>query len=114
MRVLPEGAAFMKPPPAADGRSSPFWAPTNWVTVDGLEAMGFRGDARRIAKKFDATIDAGFAADGTIREKFNVVSGNSNVKVTAGYKSNEIGFGWSNAVYLKMKEVMAAASPTTN
>jgi alpha,alpha-trehalase len=90
------------------------WAPTNWVTVDGLEAMGFRGDARRIAKKFDATIDAGFAADGTIREKFNVVSGNSNVKVTAGYKSNEIGFGWSNAVYLKMKEVMAAASPPTN
>jgi neutral trehalase len=28
--------------------------------------------------------------------------------VTTGYKSNEIGFGWSNAVYLKMKEIVAA------
>jgi alpha,alpha-trehalase len=86
------------------------WAPTNWVAVDGLQHMGFREAARRIAQHFDATIDEGFAKDGTIREKFNVVSGNSNVQVTTGYKSNEIGFGWSNAVYLKMKEIMAASA----
>jgi len=84
------------------------WAPTNWVAVDGLQEMGFRDDARRIAQHFDATIDEGFAKDGTIREKFNVVSGNSNVQVQTGYKSNQIGFGWSNAVYLKMKEIAAA------
>jgi alpha,alpha-trehalase len=85
------------------------WAPTNWIAVDGLQSMGFREDARRIARKFNATVDAGFALDGTIREKFNVVTGNSDVQVTTGYKSNEIGFGWSNAVYLKMREIMAAA-----
>jgi alpha,alpha-trehalase len=91
------------------------WAPTNWIAVAGLEAMGFREDARRIATKFNATVDAGFAADGTIREKFNVVTGSSNVLVSAGYKSNEIGFGWSNAVYLKMREVMAEpASASAN
>jgi len=82
------------------------WAPTNWIAVAGLEALGFREDARRIARAFDATIDVGFAKDGTIREKFNVVSGSSNVQVSTGYKANQIGFGWSNAVYLKMKEVM--------
>ena len=82
------------------------WAPTNWIAVDGLEAYGFRGDGARIAKRFDATVDAGFAADGTIREKYNVATGNSNVKVSAGYKSNQIGFGWTNAVYLKMKKVI--------
>jgi alpha,alpha-trehalase len=82
------------------------WAPTNWIAVAGLEAMGFREDARRIARAFDATIDVGFAKDWTIREKFNVVSGSSNVHVSTGYKANQIGFGWSNAVYLKMKEVM--------
>jgi alpha,alpha-trehalase len=81
------------------------WAPTNWIAVDGLEAYGFRGDGARIAKRFDATVDAGFAADGTIREKYNVATGNSNVKVSAGYKSNQIGFGWTNAIYLKMREV---------
>ena len=60
----------------------------------------------RSAEKFVQTIDAGFAHDGTIREKFNVVSGNSDVQVKTGYKSNEIGFGWSNAVYLKLKEIL--------
>ena len=82
------------------------WAPTNWIAVAGLEAYGFRADAARIAQHFDATVDAGFAADGTIREKYNVVAGNSNVKVSTGYTTNEIGFGWTNAVYLKMKEVI--------
>ena len=83
------------------------WAPTNWIAVDGLETMGFRADAARIARDFDATVDAGFAQDGTIREKYNVVSGNSNVQVSTGYKTNEIGFGWTNAIYLKMKEIQA-------
>ena len=46
--------------------------------------------------------------DGTIREKYNVVSGNADVQVSTGYKTNEIGFGWTNAVYLKMKEIVAS------
>jgi len=83
------------------------WAPTNWVGVAGLDAAGFRDDARRLAAKWDATVDQGFANDGTIREKYNVVSGNANVQVSAGYKTNVIGFGWTNAVYLKMKQVIA-------
>jgi alpha,alpha-trehalase len=84
------------------------WAPTNWIADAGLEAMGFREDARRVATEFDATIDRGFARDGTIVEKYNVVAGNANVQVSTGYKVNQVGFGWSNAVYLKMKELLAA------
>jgi alpha,alpha-trehalase len=86
------------------------WAPTNWVSVAGLESAGFRNDATRLAEAWNATVDQGFANDGTIREKYNVVSGNANVQVSAGYKSNEIGFGWTNAVYLKMKEIIAQNS----
>ena len=82
------------------------WAPTNWVGVSGLVTAGFRDDAKRLAAKWDATVDQGFANDGTIREKYNVVSGNANVQVSTGYKTNVIGFGWTNAVYLKMKEVV--------
>jgi alpha,alpha-trehalase len=82
------------------------WAPTNWIAVAGLEAYGFRSDAARIAQHFDANVDKGFAADGTIREKYNVVAGNASVKVSAGYATNEIGFGWTNAIYLKLKEVI--------
>ena len=72
----------------------------------GLDAEGFRLDAKRISRAFMATIDAGFAKDGTIREKYNVVSGNANVDVKTGYKTNVIGFGWSNSAYLKMKELV--------
>ena len=81
------------------------WAPTNWIAVAGLDAFGFRDDARRIAKAWDASVDAGFAKDGTIREKYNVGSGTANVQVSTGYKVNVIGFGWTNAVYLKMKQI---------
>jgi len=82
------------------------WAPTNWIAVAGLESAGFHADAARLASAFDATVDAGFAKDGTIREKYNVVSGNSDVQVSTGYKVNVIGFGWTNSVYLKMKEIV--------
>ncbi len=82
------------------------WAPTNWIAVDGLDATGYRRDAARIAAHFLATVDQGFASDGTIREKYNVEAGNANVAVTAGYKQNVIGFGWTNAVYLKMRELV--------
>ncbi|MGC1460569.1 MAG: trehalase family glycosidase [Terracidiphilus sp.] len=82
------------------------WAPTNWIAVAGLNAYGFRADAARIAQHFDATVDAGFAADGTIREKYNVLNQTPNVNISAGYTTNEIGFGWTNAIYLKMREVM--------
>lgn len=88
---------------------APFgWAPTNWLTVAGLEAYGFGDDARRIAAKFTATVDRGLADDGTIREKYNMATGNADVRVTAGYADNVIGFGWTNGVYLKMRRLLAA------
>ena len=47
-----------------------------------------------------------FEHDGTIREKYNVVSRTANVQVSTGYKQNVIGFGWTNAVYLKNKQIV--------
>ncbi len=85
------------------------WAPTNWIAVAGLEDMGFHADAARIARHFDATVDAGFAADSTIREKYNVVKGNAQVTVSNGYKQNVVGFGWTNAVYLEFRQIADGA-----
>jgi alpha,alpha-trehalase len=83
------------------------WAPTNWLAVAGLEAYQFHDDARRIAKKFMASVDQGFAKDSTIREKYNMEAGNADVKVIAGYKTNVIGFGWTNGSYLQMRALAA-------
>lgn len=101
---------------AMDDRASgaqwdePFgWAPTNWLAISGLDAYGFHDDAQRLARKFNATIDRSFASDGTIREKYNMVLGNADVKITAGYTANVIGFGWTNAVYLKLHQLLQRA-----
>jgi alpha,alpha-trehalase len=82
------------------------WAPTTWLAVDGLQLSGFYADAVRIAQEFSNTIQDNFERDGTLREKYNVVSGSANVQVAAGYKSNVVGFGWTNAVYLKLQDLI--------
>ncbi len=86
------------------------WAPTNWLAVAGLAAYGYETAARRIAGKFIATVDRSFARDGTIREKYDMETGSAEVAITAGYTQNVIGFGWTNAVYLKMRQLLERAT----
>jgi alpha,alpha-trehalase len=82
------------------------WAPTNWLAIKGLAQYGFAQDAARIAGEFSQTILQNFQNDSTIREKYNVVSGSANVAVATGYKSNVVGFGWTNGVYLQMRDLL--------
>jgi alpha,alpha-trehalase len=82
------------------------WAPTNWLSVSGLDRYGYHEDAARIARDFSKSILDNFLHDGTIREKYNVADGSANVKVAAGYTSNVVGFGWTNAVYLKLQDIL--------
>lgn len=86
------------------------WAPVNWLVVFGLDRYGFRDDAVRIAHAFTATIDRALAHDGTIREKYNMESGDADVRVTVGYADNVVGFGWSNGVWLKLQELLERPS----
>jgi alpha,alpha-trehalase len=84
------------------------WAPASWVAIDGMVRVRDAADAVRTSEKFSRTIEEGFAHDATIREKYNVVRGNAQVNVATGYKMNVVGFGWTNAVYLKMQDVIAS------
>jgi alpha,alpha-trehalase len=83
------------------------WAPASWVAIDGLVKVGDATDAVRTSQEFSKTIQEGFDHDATIREKYNVVNGTSNVEIATGYKTNVVGFGWTNAVYLEMQRVIA-------
>lgn len=83
------------------------WAPCNLIVAEGMKSYGYFDDARRIARAFIATVDHGFASDATLREKYDVIKGGHEVHVTAGYKENVIGFGWTNGVYLKMQELLS-------
>ena len=82
------------------------WAPTNWLAIQGLEHYNLHTDAARIAREFSATVLDNFTRDGTVREKYNVVSGSANIAVAAGYKANVIGFGWTNGVYLRLQDLL--------
>jgi len=76
------------------------WAPTQIIAIEGLRRYGFNDDANRISYKFLSTIAENFRRDGTIREKYNVVTRSSESGVHAGYQQNVIGFGWTNAAFL--------------
>ncbi len=78
------------------------WAPVELLAAEGLRRYGYNDDANRIARKFISTVVENFRRDGTIREKYNVVTRSSEANVTAGYKTNVIGFGWTNGVFLQM------------
>jgi alpha,alpha-trehalase len=82
------------------------WAPTNWLTITGLIRYGYIGDALTIARHFTSTIATNYANDGTLREKYNVVDSSANVAISAGYKENVIGFGWTNGVYTAMQQLL--------
>ncbi len=85
------------------------WAPTTWVAVAGLAKSGDMKDAALVSREFMKTVQDSYACDHTIREKFNVVTGSSDFQVTAGYRQNVVGFGWTNAAYLKMQSLLQRA-----
>lgn len=75
------------------------WAPVHLLAVEGLARYGHRKEAARIARKFNAMVRANYERDGTIREKYDVVAGTTQARITVGYAENVVGFGWTNAVY---------------
>jgi alpha,alpha-trehalase len=102
---------------------APFgWAPLQLVAVEGLRRYGLDADAERVALPFLGTVLAQFVASGTVFEKYDVERRASNVaaELRFGYRSNEIGFGWTNGVFRVLEgdlgpsrrgEIVRAASP---
>ncbi len=76
------------------------WAPLQWWAVVGLRAYGFVDDAATVASRWIATCRAGFAADGTLLEKYDVdVPGRP---VGGGEYAVQEGFGWTNGVLIDL------------
>ena len=88
---------------------SPFgWAPLQLVAAEGLARYGYLRQASEVAKAFLSLVRQEYQKSGTIVEKYDVVNRTSNVSagIEYGYSSNEIGFGWTNAVYLRLKPLV--------
>ena len=84
---------------------APFgWAPTEMIAIEGLRRYGYNGEADRISVNFLSLILKEFIQHYTIVEKYDVERRESEVSagLKFGYKSNEIGFGWTNAAFLQL------------
>ncbi len=84
---------------------APFgWAPLQMIAIEGLRRYGYRDDAERISMEFLSLIRREFLKQGYIVEKYDVVSGGSNVaaNIHFGYSANQAGFGWTNAVFTEL------------
>jgi alpha,alpha-trehalase len=97
-----KGGLLMSPYETGVQWDAPYgWAPTQLIAVEGIRRYGAKADADRAAREWVSTVAEGLRREGTIREKYNVESGSSDAVVTAGYKENLVGFGWTNGVTLQ-------------
>ena len=77
------------------------WAPLQWMAYKGLKNYGFIALADVIKQRWMANCEKVFAATGKMMEKYNVMDTTANAG--GGEYPNQDGFGWTNGVYLKMK-----------
>jgi alpha,alpha-trehalase len=88
---------------------APFgWAPLQMMAVEGLRRYGYDAAADRLSAKFVDLVHKEFREHGVILEKYDLVQRESDVSagIEYGYSENVIGFGWTNAVVLRLLEGM--------
>jgi alpha,alpha-trehalase len=88
---------------------APFgWAPLEYIAIEGLRRYGYHTDADRIAMKFLTLVRDQYRQTGTILEKYDVVRRSTDLagQIRFGYRSNEAGFGWTNAVFTALYDAL--------
>ena len=78
------------------------WAPLQWIAVEGLRRYGYDELADEITKRWMALVEKVFATSNKLVEKYNVVDGDG--LGGGGEYVLQDGFGWTNGVYLAMKQ----------
>jgi len=105
-----EGGIAMSPYETGVQWDLPYgWAPVHLLAVEGMRRYGFKDDADRVAREWINTVATNFRQDNTIREKYNVVTSSKETNITAGYKQNVVGFGWTNGVVLEFANQLGIA-----
>jgi len=77
------------------------WAPIQWVGFKGAVNYGFAGLAEKIKRNWTSTIEEIFHIKGKVTEKYNVFE--TDIAASGGEYPNQDGFGWTNGVYVRLK-----------
>jgi len=106
-------------PPAAMVSEANFGIPTSlvatgnqwdfseaWAPVQHFASWGFQNSQQaNLSIQTDSgwlsAVDIGFAKTGTIIEKYSAINPTQDVQVTSGYSKPQVGFGWTNGVYVE-------------
>ncbi|WP_414828823.1 alpha,alpha-trehalase TreF [Alteromonas sp. H39] len=78
------------------------WAPLQWFAIKGLDHYGYKTQAREIATRWVNCVDTYFNAHHAILEKYDVMR--PGTAAGGGEYDVQLGFGWTNGIYLKCRE----------
>ena len=88
------------------GLIAAFYVPSQGrVLVDGIDLSTVNLNTYRT--QLGVVLQETFLFDGTIREKYNVVTRSSETQVNVGYSQNQVGFGWTNGTYLVLRHELS-------
>ncbi len=79
------------------------WAPLQWAGFKGAVNYDEGELAKKIKTNWTSTIEDIFKRTGKVTEKYNVFE--TGIAASGGEYPNQDGFGWTNGVYLKLKNV---------
>ncbi len=79
------------------------WAPLQFIAVVGLDNYSYDELAKTVAVRWMKVNEKVYANTGKMMEKYNVE--NITLESGGGEYPSQDGFGWSNGVYLKFKEM---------
>lgn len=80
------------------------WAPLQWIGFEAFWNYGRRDTAMELAKRWIGLNEKVYARTGKMMEKYNVED--LSLEAGGGEYPVQDGFGWTNGVYLAMKEMM--------
>ena len=80
------------------------WAPLQWFAIKGLLNYQYTNQARDIAQRWVNCVDAYFSHHHSILEKYNVQD--TGVPAGGGEYEVQLGFGWTNGVYVKCQQLL--------
>jgi len=81
-----------------------------WIAVQALRRYGYHTEAERISQHFLSMVLDEFLRHGAILEKYDVVHRRADInkEIQFGYRTNEAGFGWTNAVFAVLFDSLPA------
>ena len=79
------------------------WAPLQWMAVQGLISYGYNKLAMTISNRWCKLCEKVYYSTGKFVEKYDVL--NLDLEAGGGEYPVQDGFGWSNGVYLALKQL---------